>query len=300
MKRPLFRGCATALVTPFTEDGSIDFDVLGKLIEYQISHGADALVSCGTTGEAAAMTDRERLSVVEYTVWKTAGRIPVIAGTGTNNTRQSVELTRCAQTLGANGVLAVCPYYNKPTQEGMIAHFSALADCSDLPVILYTVPSRTGSGLTCETLEVLSRHPNVLGLKDASGSLSEGAKTRYFCGDDLPIYSGDDGCILPCLSIGGMGVISVVSNILPHTVHTLCEKWFSGDLAGASADQIALMPLVSALFRVTNPIPVKAALEKLGFPEACYRLPLCPMDGEKKAELFRILSPWLEEGGILA
>lgn len=292
MKRPIFRGSATALVTPFFSDGSIDFETLGRLIDFQIASGTDALVPCGTTGESAAMSEKERLSVIEYTLWKTAGRIPVIAGTGTNNTAQSVSLTKCAQHLGADGILAVCPYYNKPGQDGILKHYEALADCGS-PVIVYDVPGRTGCSVAPETLKILSEHPNIAGLKAANGSLQWAASVRGLCGDALPVYSGDDGCTVPFLSVGGLGVISVVSNILPGVVHNLCEKWFCGDIPGAAADQIRLMPLISALFRRTNPIPVKAALEALGYPEQYLRLPLCPLGEGEKRELFEVLQAFL-------
>lgn len=288
MKKPIFRGSATALVTPFFADGTIDYETLGRLIDGQIAAGTDALVPCGTTGESATMSEKERLSVIEYTLWKTAGRVPVIAGTGTNNTAQSVSLTKSAQHLGVDGILAVCPYYNKPGQDGILKHYEALADC-DSPVIVYHVPGRTGCGIAPETLQILSRHPNIAGLKDAGGSLQTAATVRNLCGDDLPVYSGDDGCIVPFLSIGGVGVISVASNILPRAVHNLCEKWFSGDVTGAMELQLRLMPLVGALFRKTNPVPVKAALEYLGYPEQYLRLPLCPLEEEEKEELFKTI-----------
>lgn len=292
MKQPIFRGSATALVTPFFSDGAIDYETLGRLIDFQISSGTDALVPCGTTGESATMSEKERLGVIEYTVWKTAGRVPVVAGTGTNNTAQSVSLTKCAQHLGVDGILAVCPYYNKPGQDGILKHYQTLADCGS-PVIVYNVPGRTGCSIAPETLQKLSEHPNVAGVKDAGGSLQAAATVRNLCGDALPVYSGDDGCIVPFLSIGGVGVISVASNILPRVVHNLCEKWFSGDVAGAAADQIRLIPLIEALFRKTNPVPVKAALEFLGYPEQHLRLPLCPLGEEEKQALSKVLEEWL-------
>lgn len=293
MKQPIFRGSATALVTPFFSDGAVDYETLGRLIDAQISAGTDALVPCGTTGESATMSEKERLSVIEYTLWKTAGRIPVIAGTGTNNTAQSVSLTKQAQHLGVDGILAVCPYYNKPEQEGILKHYETLADLGS-PVIVYHVPGRTGRAIAPETMKTLSVHPNIAGLKDAGGSLQDAATVRNLCGDDLPVYSGDDGCIVPFLSIGGMGVISVVSNILPRVVHNLCERWFSGDVNGAAVLQIRLMPLVKALFRRTNPVPVKGALEFLGYPEQFLRLPLCPLNEGEKKELFDVLKEWIK------
>lgn len=295
MKRPIFRGSATALVTPFFPDGSVDFDTLGQLIDLQICGGTDALVPCGTTGESATMTEKERLSVIEYTVWKTAKRVPVIAGTGTNCTAQSLSLTKRAEALGADGILAVCPYYNKPTQEGILAHYLTLAEGSSLPLLVYNVPSRTGCEITVKTLKELSSHPNIAGVKQANPSLQEAAKILDLCGDDLPLYAGDDGVILPFLALGGQGVVSVAGNILPRVIHTLCEKWFSGDCEGAARDQIRLMPLISALFCKTNPIPVKAALEQLGFPQQTLRLPLTPLGEEDRRVITAALSPWLKE-----
>lgn len=288
MKKTLFRGCATALVTPFFGDGAVDYESLGRLIDFQISEGADALVSCGTTGESATMTEKERLSVLEYTLWKTDGRVPVIGGTGTNDTARSVSLTKAAQRLGVDGILAVCPYYNKPGQDGILKHYFALAECGS-PVIVYNVPGRTASAASPETLKELCRHPNIAGLKDAGGSLQSAATVRNLCGDDLPLYSGDDGCIVPFLSIGGEGVISVVSNLLPRAVHTICENWFLGQTKEAAAEQIRLMPLISALFSRSNPIPVKAALEYFGYPPQHLRLPLCPLPEEEKEALFSLL-----------
>ena len=289
MKKPLFYGCATALVTPFFPDGSVDFESLGRLIDLQIGGGIDALVPCGTTGESAVLTERERLSVIEYTVWKTAGRVPVIAGTGTNSTAQSIRLTQQAHSLGADGVLAVCPYYNKPTAEGIVAHYTALADCSSLPVILYNVPARTGCEIPLSALEILAKHPKIAGLKQANGSAASAARIRNRCGEDLPLYSGDDGLILPFLALGGVGVISVVSNLLPRRIHGLCERFFAGDVAGAAAEQCALMPLIDGLFSVTNPIPVKAALERLGFPPQILRLPLTALGEKEKRALFALV-----------
>lgn len=294
MKQLLFQGCATALVTPFFSDGAVDFETLGRLIDFQIAAKADAIVSCGTTGESATLSEKERLSVIEYTVWKTAGRIPVIAGTGTNNTAQSVRLTKSAQTLGVDGTLAVCPYYNKPTQEGILRHYQALADCGS-PLMVYHVPGRTSCPIAPETLKILSQHPNIVGLKDAGGSLQAAARVRNLCGDDLPIYSGDDGCIVPFLSIGGAGVISVASNLLPGVLHRLCSAWFEGDFAEATDLQLRLMPLIDALFCKTNPIPVKAGLEALEFGQQFLRLPLCPLSEDEKQEVKAALSPWIEE-----
>ena len=295
MKQPLFYGCATALVTPFFPNGDIDYETLGSMIDRQIVAGVAALVVCGTTGESSAMTERERLSVIEYTVQKTAKRIPVIAGTGTNCTAQSVSLTRRAAALGADGILAVCPYYNKPTEEGIVSHYTALAESSSLPVLLYNVPGRTGCEISVGALKILSRHPNILGLKQANGSAASVLRIRGECGTDLPLYSGDDGVILPFLSAGAIGVVSVVSNLLPRTVQGLCNRFFEGNPTEAVQIQIRLMPLIDALFATTNPIPVKAALEALGFPPQGLRLPLCPLKGEKKEALLGLMKSYLSE-----
>ncbi len=293
MKQEIFRGAATALVTPFFADGAVDFETLGRLIDFQIAGGIDALVPCGTTGESATMTEKERLSVIEYTVWKVNGRVPVIAGTGTNSTAQSVALTQSARILGADGALAVCPYYNKPTGEGLYEHYITLAECG-LPILVYNVPSRTGISIPIEVLKRLSLHPNIAGLKDAGGNIQKTAEIRALCGEDLPLYSGDDGSILPVLSLGGRGVISVVSNLLPRAVHHLCEMWFSGNASESQKLQLRLMPLVAALFAQTNPIPVKTALESLGFGPASFRLPLTPLTAAQKSALFSAVSPWVE------
>ena len=296
MKEPLFRGSATALVTPFFEDGSVDFESLGRLIEFQIAGGTDALVACGTTGESATVTERERLSVIEYTVWKTNRRIPVIAGTGTNCTAQSVSVTQRAADLGVQGILAVCPYYNKPTPEGVIAHYAALAECSDLPVIVYNVPGRTGCEISPEVLRVLSAHPKILGLKQANGSAASVARIRNLCGDDLPIYAGDDGLIVSMMALGAIGVVSVGANLFPRRFRRLCEKALSGDFPGAAEEQIRLMPVIDALFFKTNPIPVKAALEWLGFPPQHLRLPLVSLSDAEKQRLFALLDSFSDGG----
>lgn len=295
MKKTIFRGSATALVTPFGSDGGIDFETLGRLIGMQIAGGTDALVVCGTTGESATMTEKERLSVIEYTVWKAAGRLPVIAGTGTNSTQQTVSLTRSAERIGADAVLTVCPYYNKPTQEGLIAHFTAAADCSALPVILYDVPSRTGSHLLPETVKTLAKHENIVALKDAAGSVAAASEILADCGEDLTVYAGDDATVVPYLSVGAKGVISVAANILPRTVHTLCKKWFDGAVEEAADLQRRLTPIIKALFAEPNPIPVKAALESLGYPPQPLRLPLIREGEEKRKAWNGLLAPWMKE-----
>jgi len=295
MKKPLFQGCATALVTPFFPDGSVDFESLGRLIDRQISAGVAALVPCGTTGESATMTERERLSVIEYTVWRVGKKIPVLAGTGTNCTAQSVSLTLQAAALGADGALVVCPYYNKPTPEGITAHYTAVADRSPIPVLLYDVPSRTGCGIPLSSLRILARHPKILGLKQANGSAASVARTVRELGESLPVYSGDDGLILPFLALGGKGVISVTSNLVPRRVSALCRRFFAGKTEEAAEIQRGLMPLTDALFSVTNPIPVKAALEALGFPPQALRLPLLPLEGREKESLLALVHAYVKE-----
>lgn len=295
MKTPLFYGCATALVTPFFPDGEIDFETLGALIDRQIAAGVDALVVCGTTGESATLTEKERLSVLEYALWKTVKRLPVLAGTGTNCTAQSVNVTRRARDLGADGILAVCPYYNKPTAEGIIAHYTALADCSDLPVMLYNVPGRTGCEIPIAALKILSAHPNICGLKQANGSASSVARILGECGENLPVYAGDDGLIVPFLSLGAVGVISVASNLLPRRIAELCKKGLLGKFREAAAEQIALMPFLDALFFATNPIPVKTAMEWAGYPSQGLRLPLTNLSQREEEALRNTVMPFLTE-----
>lgn len=295
MKNTVFRGSGVALVTPFAGDGSVDYETLGQLIEMQIAGGTDALIVCGTTGESATMTEKERLSVIEYAVWKNAGRIPVIAGTGTNNTEQSVFLTRKAEEMGADAALAVCPYYNRPTAEGLRKHFTALADCSGLPVLLYNVPSRTGSDLPIDVLKELAAHENILGIKQADPSVAAVLRIVSECGEDLPVYAGDDGCVVPFLSLGAQGVISVAANVVPHAVHSLCSLWFDGDRERAREMQIRLYPLIRALFAQTNPIPVKAALELLGYSTQTLRLPMTPASDQTREALRRELDFWFDE-----
>lgn len=295
MKQPVFYGIATALITPFDRDGAPDFEVFGEMIDRQIRAGTDALVVCGTTGESATLREKERLALIEYAVWRTAKRIPVIAGTGTNCTEQSITLTRSAQRLGADAILAVCPYYVRPTQEGLIAHFTALADCSSLPVVVYNVPKRTGCEAEEATLIRLSEHPNVCGLKQANGSVCSAERIVAACGDALPVYSGDDALTVPMMSVGAQGVISVASNLIPGQMHDLCRLVQTGDLQGAAREQIRLLPLIDALFSLPNPIPVKACMELLGYPEQTLRLPLVAAEGEKKAVLHAIAKPFLQE-----
>lgn len=277
MKNTLFRGAATALATPLTEKG-IDFDSLEKLIEFQIQGGISALVIVGTTGEGSTLTDEEHRQVISFAVEKVAGRVPVIAGTGSNDTSYAIELSRHACEAGADGLLVVTPYYNKATQKGLIAHFTAIADAVDKPIILYNVPGRTGCNIKPETVSVLADHPRIVGVKEASGDLSQVAQIAQLAGDRIDIYSGNDDQILPVLSLGGAGVISVLSNVMPGETDAICQNFFAGKNELATKMQLQYLPLVNLLFCEVNPIPVKAALFEMGFGENYLRLPLTPME----------------------
>lgn len=274
---PIFRGAATALITPLDERG-VDFDRLGRLIDWQIDEGIDALVICGTTGEASTLTDKEHRNAIAYAVERTNGRVPVIAGTGSNDTAYAIELTRFACEAGADACLVVTPYYNKATQNGLVAMYSAIADASTKPLILYNVPSRTGTAIQPATYVKLAQHPNIAAVKEANGNISAIVETKALAGDQLDIYSGNDDEIVPILSMGGLGVISVLSNLLPKETSRLCHKFFEGDVARAAAMQCQYLKLIRALFSEVNPIPVKAAMAAMGFCEDYLRLPLTPME----------------------
>ena len=274
---PIFRGAATALITPLDERG-IDFDRLGRLIDWQIDEGIDALVICGTTGEASTLTDKEHRDAIAYAVERTNGRVPVIAGTGSNDTAYAIELTRFACETGADACLVVTPYYNKATQNGLVAMYNAIADASTKPLILYNVPSRTGTAIQPATYVKLAQHPNIAAVKEANSNISAIVETKALVGDQLDIYSGNDDEIVPILSMGGLGVISVLSNLLPKETSRLCHKFFEGDVAGAAAMQCQYLKLIRALFSEVNPIPVKAAMAAMGFCEDYLRLPLTPME----------------------
>ena len=288
MKHTIFTGAATALITPFDGDG-IDWDAFGRLIDFQLDKGIDALVVAGTTGEGSTITDREHEDLTAFCVKRVAGRVPVIAGTGSNNTAHAIERTKTACRAGADAVLLVTPYYNKTTQRGLIASFSAIADVSDVPCILYNVPSRTGLNMLPETVAALADHPRIAALKAASGNISQIAKTIRLCGDRMDIYSGNDEQTVPILSLGAKGVISVCSNVLPREMSEMCARWFRGDAAGAAEMQIRLLDLMNQLMIETNPIPAKAACAHLGFGENRLRLPLVPMEAENEAKLLRLL-----------
>ncbi|MGN0707845.1 MAG: 4-hydroxy-tetrahydrodipicolinate synthase [Faecalibacterium sp.] len=274
MKNPVFTGAGVAVITPMYPDGSINFDALGCILEDQIARGTDAIVICGTTGECSTMTDEEQLAAIKYTVDKVAHRVPVIAGAGSNDTDHGCALAAKSAACGADALLLVTPYYNKTTQAGLVAHFNAMAEAAGIPLILYNVPSRTGLNLAPETVLELSRNPLINGIKEASGNISQVAKIAALCGDEINIYSGNDDQIVPLLSLGGKGVISVVSNIAPELVHSCCQAWFDGDAAAACRMQLEMLPLCDAMFCEVNPIPAKYAMNLLGWEAGECRLPL--------------------------
>lgn len=288
MKNLPFTGSGVAIVTPF-KNGKINFDKLGELIEYHIANETDAIIVCGTTGESAAMPDAEHISAIEYAVDKAKGRIPIIAGAGSNDTQHGINLSKEAQKAGADALLSVTPYYNKATQKGLVQHYTALASAVDIPLILYNVPSRTGVNLLPETLLKLSEVDNIVGVKEAGGNVSQVAKIAALCGDKIAIYSGDDDIIVPVMSLGGVGVISVVANIMPKETHDITARCFAGDYKGARELQLKMYDLIKALFIEVNPIPVKTAMNLLGFEVGELRLPLCEMEEHNEAVLRREL-----------
>ena len=284
MKKIIFKGCGTAIVTPFNKDG-VDFNEFKKLIEFQVENKADSIIVCGTTGESSTMTQEERKQTIEFAVKTVNGRIPVIAGTGGNCTAQVIEFTKWAESIGVDGALIVTPYYNKTTQDGLVAHYTAIAKETSLPIILYSVPGRTGVNITPATCLKLSKIENIVAIKEASGNLSQIAEIANLCGDNLNIYSGNDDQITPILSVGGIGVISVLSNLVPEYTHNIIENFFNGNIKDSITAQIKAVPLVSALFCEVNPIPVKAALNMIGYNVGTPRLPLIEMSDIGKERL---------------
>lgn len=278
----LFTGSGTALITPFTNDG-VDYAAFSKLIDFQIENGTDALIVCGTTGEPSTMTAVEKKEVISFCIKKAGKRVPVIAGVGANSTAVTISNAKMAYEAGADGLLVVTPYYNKTTQKGLVEHYKAVAAATPLPIIVYNVPGRTGLNVTPATLQKLAEIPTVAAMKEASGNIDQISEMCMLCSEKLDIYSGDDGIILPVLALGGKGVISVASNILPAQVHSLCRDYFAGDIPAARAMQFKLNPLVKALFCETNPIPVKTAAALMGMCENTLRMPLCEME-EKNLE----------------
>ncbi len=288
MKKTVFTGAASAIITPLTKDG-IDFENFGKLIDWQVENGIDAVVVAGTTGEGSTLTDEEHKAVIKFAVERINGKIPVIAGTGSNDTAYAIELSQYAEKVGADALLLVTPYYNKATQNGLIASFTAIADSVNIPCILYNVPSRTGCNLLPETVAKLAEHENIVAIKEASGNLSQVAQIAALCGDKLDIYSGNDDQNVPIMSIGGKGCISVLANIMPNETHQMCECFFNGDIIRSRELQLSLLPLINALFCEVNPIPVKAACAAMGYGENILRLPLTPMEPEHEANLIKLM-----------
>ena len=286
MKTPIFTGAAVAIITPMLPDGSVDYKGLADLIEFQIKGGTDAIVICGTTGESATLKDDEHLECIRVAVETAAGRVPVIAGTGSNYTEHAVEMSKEARARGADALLLVTPYYNKTTQRGLVASFNAIVDAAGLPAILYNVPSRTGVNIESATAKELAKNPLICGIKEASGNISQIAMTAALCGDELPLYSGNDDQVVPVLALGGKGVISVVSNVTPEPMHRMCQLWFDGKVEESRDLQLQLMGLCKAMFCEVNPIPVKAALGMMGLPAGPCRLPLVPLSDDH-AELVR-------------
>ncbi len=282
--KPIFEGAATAIITPLTKNG-VDYQKFGKLIDWQIEKGVAALVVTGTTGESSTLTDEEHREVISFAVKQAAGRLPIIAGTGSNDTAYAVDLTRFACEAGADAVLVVTPYYNKATQKGLIQNYTAIADAATKPVILYNVPSRTGCNILPATCRELAEHPMITAIKEACGDLSQIAETARLVEGKMDIYSGNDDQILPIMALGGKGVISVLSNVLPTETQEMCDRFLKGDIAGARAMQLGCLPLIHALFSEVNPIPVKAAMAAMGWCEDYLRMPLTPMEDAHKAVL---------------
>ena len=292
MKKVIFKGAAVALVTPMNEDGSVNYNKLKELVDQQIEGGTDAIVACGTTGEAATLDLDEHIEVIRKTVEFAAGRVPVIAGAGSNDTAFAIKTVELAEEVGVDGFLVVTPYYNKTSQAGLIAHFTKIAEATSLPIILYNVPSRTGVNIKPETYKELSKIENIVATKEASGDISAVAKIAHLCGDDLMIYSGNDDQIVPIMSLGGIGVISVLSNVCPKETHDICQYALDGDFKAAAALQVKYLPLIDALFSDVNPIPVKEAFNIMGYEVGECRLPLIKMSDSAhealKAEMAKV------------
>lgn len=285
-KQTIFTGAATAIITPLTPDG-IDYEAFGRLIDWQIESGIDALVVAGTTGEGSCLTDDEHREVIRYSVERAAGRVPIIAGTGSNDTDYAIQLTKCACEVGADAALVVTPYYNKATQKGLIKMYEAIADASTIPLILYNVPSRTGVNIEPSTFAALADHPMISAIKEANGDFSRMAETMSLVGDKLDLYCGNDDQIIPAMSLGGKGVISVLSNLLPAETSAMCKYYLEGKEKEATALQLKYIPLIKALFCEVNPIPVKAAMAAMGWCEDYLRMPLTSMEDDHKAVLLQ-------------
>ncbi len=295
MKNTIFTGAAIAIITPMNADGSINYDVLGSMIDNQIENGTDAIVICGTTGEASTMTDDEHLECIRFAVERTAKRVPVIAGTGSNDTAYAVKLSKEAEEAGADALLLVTPYYNKTTQKGLIAHFTAVADAVNIPIVLYNIPGRTGMNMDVSTVKKLAQHRNIVAVKEASGNISYAAKLIAECGDMIDVYSGNDDMIVPLMSLGAKGVISVLSHVIPKQTHDMVQYCLDNNFAEATKLQIDYLDLINSLFLEVNPIPVKAAVNMMGVNAGPCRLPLVEMSDEHKA----VLRASLEKHGLI-
>lgn len=286
MKNPIFKGMATALVTPMTSTGAVDYENYARLIDWQIESGIHALVATGTTGESATLSQEERKAVIRFAVKQANGRVPVVAGVGTNNTEHVLDFAEAACGDGADGLLVVTPYYNKATQNGLYAHFSLIADKAEKPVIMYNVPSRTGCNLQAATVARLAEHENIVAVKEASGNMSQVVDIIARCGDKLDVYSGEDALTVAMMAMGGIGCISVLSNVVPTLAAKMCEEAFAGNFREAARIQLETLPLIDALFSEVNPIPAKAAIAAMGFGEEYVRMPLSLMEADTRANLF--------------
>ena len=287
-KKTVFRGIATALITPF-KDGQVDYDAYGRFIDWQIEQGINALVACGTTGESSTLSDDEHRKTLAYAVKRAAGRVPVIAGTGSNELDYAVDLSKYAVSVGADAILVVTPYYNKATQKGLIGMYTAIADAAKVPTILYNVPSRTGVNIEPKTYAALAEHPDIVAFKEANGNISKIVETMSYVRGKLDLYSGNDDQIVPLMAMGGIGAISVLSNILPRETVSICDRFFAGDVAGAAELQCHYHALIDALFSEVNPIPVKAAVAAMGFSENSLRLPLTELEEGHKQTLLALM-----------
>ena len=288
MKKTIFEGCGTAIATPFTEDG-VNYEEFGKLLENQIANGVDAIIVCGTTGESATMSEEEKKEVIKFAIDKVNKRTKVVIGTGSNNTTSAIKMSKYAEEAGADALLVVTPYYNKTTQKGLVAHYKAIAEAVNLPIIMYSVPSRTGVNITPETCLELSKIENIVAIKEASGNISQVAKIASLCKDNLDIYSGNDDQVIPLLSLGGKGVISVLSNIMPKYTHEMVHKYLDGDVKEACKMQLDVLDLIDALFCEVNPIPVKYALNLMGYNFGKPRMPLIELSDGNKEKLKEVM-----------
>ena len=289
MKKRIFTGAGVAIMTPMHEDGSINYDEFKKLIDWQIENGTDAVIVCGTTGECATMTEEEHLDCIRFAKEYVNGRVPVIAGAGSNDTAFAVQMVKECEKIGVDGLLVVTPYYNKTSQRGLIAHYKAVAAATSLPIIMYSVASRTGVNILPATCKELSKVENIVAIKEASGNIDQVTEIKALCGDDLDVYSGEDGIITPILSVGGIGVISVLSHLCPRETHEICQKYFDGDVKGSAALQLKYHDLVKALFSDVNPIPVKAAMNLMGWNVGHCRMPLIDMAPEAEEKLAQVM-----------